>query len=77
MTILGHLQRGGKPSSFDRVLASRLGFSAVNILLDGETRKVVGIRGTKVQYISLEESLSNKGVMLSDDMLEVARVLAL
>ncbi len=77
VTILGHLQRGGKPSSFDRVLASRLGFSAVNILLDGETRKVVGIRGTKVQYISLEESLSNKGVMLSDDMLEVARVLAL
>lgn len=77
VTILGHLQRGGRPSSFDRVLASRLGFSAVNLLLEGESRRVVGIRGTAVQHISLEESLGNKGIMLSEDMLEVARVLAL
>lgn len=77
VTILGHLQRGGKPSSFDRVLASRLGFTAVNILLQGESRRVVGIRGTSVQHISLEESLSNKGVMLSTDMLEMARILAI
>lgn len=77
VTILGHLQRGGRPSSFDRVLASRLGYSAVNYLLQGETRRVVGIRGTVVQHISLEESLSNKGVLLSVDMLELARVLSL
>lgn len=77
VTILGHLQRGGKPSSFDRVLASRLGYTAVNILLKGESRRVVGIRGTSVQHISLEESLSNKGILLSTDMLEMSRILAL
>lgn len=77
VTILGHLQRGGKPSSFDRVLASRLGYTAVNILLQGESRRVVGIRGTSVQHISLEESLNNKGIMLSTDMLEMSRILAL
>lgn len=77
VTILGHLQRGGQPSSFDRVLASRLGYTAVNILLEGETRRVVGIRGTKIQHISLEESLNNKGVLLSTDLLEMARILAM
>src|ERR1700744_4060043 len=43
VTILGHLQRGGSPSSFDRVLGSRLGYAAVNALIAGESHKMVGL----------------------------------
>src|SRR6201996_7807227 len=43
VTILGHLQRGGSPSAFDRVLGSRLGFAAVNALLKGRTQVMVGL----------------------------------
>lgn len=77
VTILGHLQRGGKPSSFDRVLASRLGYAAINILLEGESRRVVGIRGSLIQHIGLEESIENKITKVSDDMFNMARILAL
>jgi 6-phosphofructokinase 1 len=77
VTILGHLQRGGKPSSFDRVLASRLGYAAINILLQGEYRRVVGIRGNSIQHIDLEESIKNKITKVSDDMFNMARILAL
>jgi len=77
VTILGHLQRGGSPSSFDRVLASRLGFAAVNLLIKGENRKVVGIRGSAIAHVDLEESINNKEFKLADDMLEISRVLAI
>ena len=77
VTILGHLQRGGKPSSFDRVLASRLGYTAINLLLQGESRRVVGIRGTEIEHIDLKESIENKTVGLSKDMFTMAEILAL
>lgn len=77
VTILGHMQRGGSPSSFDRVLATRLGYAACNLLLDGHTRRVVGLRGTKIESITLDESLHHKGFSLSDDMLEIASIMAM
>ena len=75
VTILGHLQRGGSPSSFDRVLASRLGYAAVNALLAGETRKMVGIRGNKIKLTDLEEALNNNAFKLEEDLLEMLHVL--
>ncbi|WP_028297023.1 6-phosphofructokinase [Olivibacter sitiensis] len=77
VTILGHLQRGGSPSSFDRVLASRLGYAAVNRLLAGETRVMVGLRNNEIESTSLEEALSNKEFKLAEDMLEMTNVLAI
>ncbi|MGK6351435.1 6-phosphofructokinase [Parapedobacter sp. DT-150] len=77
VTILGHLQRGGSPSSFDRVLASRLGFAAVRRLLAGETRVMVGLRGNEIQASSLEEVLNKKVFKLSEDMLEMMEVLSI
>lgn len=77
VTILGHLQRGGKPSSFDRVLASRLGYTAINLLLQGESRRVVGIRGTEIEHIDLKESIDNKSIRLSEDVFTMAKILAL
>ncbi|MBK1441435.1 6-phosphofructokinase [Parapedobacter sp. ISTM3] len=77
VTILGHLQRGGSPSSFDRVLASRLGFAAVRHLLSGKTRIMVGIRGNEIQTTPLEEVLNKKVFKLSEDMLEMMEVLSI
>lgn len=77
VTILGHLQRGGSPSSFDRVLASRLGFAAVKNLLRGRTRIMVGLRGNEIVTTSLEEALRSKEFKLADDMIEMTNVLAI
>ncbi len=77
VTILGHLQRGGSPSSFDRVLASRLGFSAVNLLLSGESRKVVGLKGNEIHHVPIEESINNKAFKLAPDMIELSHILAI
>lgn len=77
VTILGHLQRGGAPSSFDRVLASRLGFAAVNLLLTGKSRRVVGLRGNHISDIDIADSINNKAFKLADDMIELANVLAI
>lgn len=57
VTILGYVQRGGSPSVADRVLASRLGARAVELLLEGESGRALGTRCTKVIDIDIEEAL--------------------
>ncbi len=60
VTILGHVQRGGSPSVFDRLLASRLGANAVQSLLDGKNNIMVGLEGSKISSLSLDEVLQTK-----------------
>ena len=55
VTILGHIQRGGNPTAFDRLLAARLGVRAVDALLEGESGKMVGLMGREVELVSLDE----------------------
>ncbi len=55
LTILGHLQRGGSPSAFDRILASRLGDAAVRLLADGAVGLMTALIGQKVATLSLAE----------------------
>ncbi|HID96059.1 MAG TPA: 6-phosphofructokinase [Candidatus Latescibacteria bacterium] len=55
--VLGHLQRGGDPSAFDRVLATRLGVKAVEMIRDGEFGRMASIRGDQVVSVSLEEAV--------------------
>lgn len=57
-TILGHIQRGGSPTCMDRVLASRLGYRAVELLMDGKSARVVGIRGNKIIDDSIDDALA-------------------
>jgi 6-phosphofructokinase 1 len=71
------LQRGGSPSSFDRILGSRLGFAAVNALLRGETQKMVGLRGNHIELTSLEEALTNHEFKLEDDLIEMIKILSI
>ena len=57
VTVLGHIQRGGSPSCYDRVLASRLGVSAVDALLDGKRDIMVGIMHNKIVQVPFAESI--------------------
>lgn len=77
VTILGHLQRGGSPSSFDRILGSRLGYAAVNAILRGESQKMVGLRGNAIVLTELEEALTNHEFKLEDDLMEMVKVLSI
>ena len=77
VTILGHLQRGGSPSSFDRVLASRLGYAAVKGLLSGKSRQMVGLRGNSIVMTPLTEALNNTEFRLEEDLMEMISVLSI
>jgi 6-phosphofructokinase 1 len=77
VTILGHLQRGGAPSSFDRVLGSRLGFAAVNALLAGESQKMVGLEANHIKLTTLEEALTEHEYKLEPDLLKMVDVLSI
>ena len=57
-TVLGHIQRGGAPSAFDRVLASRMGSKAIELLMEGKTSKVVGIKNNQIFDQDIDEALA-------------------
>lgn len=76
VTIIGHLQRGGSPSSMDRILASRLGRAAVEGILKGESGKMVGIVNNEVAYTTFEDAIS-KEKPLEKELLELAEILAI
>lgn len=57
-TVLGHIQRGGSPSTFDRVLASKMGSKAVELLLEGKTSRVVGIKENEIFDQDIDEALA-------------------
>lgn len=77
VTILGHLQRGGAPSSFDRILGSRLGFAAVNALLAGETQMMVGLRANSIVSTTLDEALNSHEFKLEEDLMQMAHILSI
>lgn len=57
-TVLGHIQRGGAPSAFDRVLASRMGSKAIELLMEGKTSRVVGIKDNEIFDQDIDEALA-------------------
>ena len=77
VTILGHLQRGGSPSAFDRVLGSRLGFAAVNALINGKTQMMVGLEANSIKLTSLEEALTQHEFKLEEDLMQMAEILSI
>lgn len=56
-TVLGHIQRGGSPSGFDRVLATRLGLHAADAVMDGAWGQMVALRGTEIQRVPFADAL--------------------
>ena len=57
VSILGHLQRGGRPSAHDRILASRTGVGAIEAIIQGQRNIMVGVRNNEVVYVPLSEAI--------------------
>jgi 6-phosphofructokinase 1 len=76
VTILGHLQRGGAPTYFDRVLASRMGIAAVEGLLAGQKDVMVGIKDNKIVYNDFNLIMTNKHDIDSES-LRIAKILSI
>ena len=60
VSVLGHMQRGGSPSCFDRVLASRMGVKAIELILDGTTNVMVGLKDNRMAITSLEKAIKGQ-----------------
>lgn len=74
VTVLGHLQRGGSPTPFDRWLATRFGAAAVRLAAQGKFDRMVALRAEKIVDVSLEEVVATiKRVNLNDDAILTAR----
>jgi len=76
VSVLGHMQRGGSPSCFDRVLASRLGVSAVELLLDGKTNLMVGLINNKVQTTDMEKAVKGHHT-INRELLRVSDIMSI
>lgn len=75
ITILGHIQRGGSPTAFDRVLASRMGYASIKVLEKEEGGLMMALKGGKIAAVPLEEVLSNKRT-LDVELVEMAKILS-
>ncbi len=75
VTILGHIQRGGSPTAFDRMLAARMGAKAVESVLAGETDKMTGLQGRDIELVPLEDIFSHQRAA-NLDYYHMARMLA-
>lgn len=76
VTVLGHLQRGGSPTYFDRVLASKMGVAAVEGILNGQTDVMVGIRNNKIVYNSFD-TIINHIHEIDQESLRIAKILSI
>ena len=59
VTILGHLQRGGSPTAFDRILASRMGVAAINALLEEQRSIMIGIKNDEIVYVPFSKAIKD------------------
>jgi len=74
VTVLGHVQRGGRPSVFDRTLGTRMGAIAVEALLAGESGKMVALCGNQLKLFPLDEAVKQLKP-LDSMLLELAEVM--
>ncbi len=76
VTILGHIQRGGTPSAFDRVTASRMGVSAIEALMDDQKSIMIGLVNKEITHIPFNQALKNKK-KLNPALLELTEILSI
>ncbi|MBG9943620.1 6-phosphofructokinase [Brevibacillus formosus] len=76
VTVLGHIQRGGSPTAMDRMLASRMGAAAVDLLLEGKQDRMVGIQNNQIVDVDFQEALAKKH-QLDLSIYQLARTLSI
>ncbi|NOZ47075.1 MAG: 6-phosphofructokinase [Chlorobi bacterium] len=76
VTILGHIQRGGSPSAFDRVTASKLGVAAIDALLDDQKSIMIGVANNEVVHVPFNKTIKNNKP-INQSMLDIADILTI
>lgn len=76
VTVLGHLQRGGSPTTMDRVLASRLGVAAVEGLTHGQSKVMVGMVNSKIVYTPIGDAIKAEK-RIGDEEFRIAKILSI
>jgi 6-phosphofructokinase 1 len=76
LTILGHIQRGGSPTAFDRILASCMGGRAVELLIQNKTNIVIGIKENNLYDFEISKALSEKK-QINQEMYNLAKILSI
>ena len=76
VSVLGHMQRGGRPTCFDRVLASRMGVKAVESLNEGKSNAMVGLKEDEIILTPLEKAIKGKSE-INKDLVRVSDILSL
>lgn len=76
VTILGHLQRGGTPSAYDRILASRLGYASIEALLEGQRNIMVGISNDEIVYVPIQRAIK-MDKPINKELIDVLAVLSM
>ncbi|MDG1715452.1 6-phosphofructokinase [Lacinutrix sp.] len=74
VSVLGHMQRGGSPSCFDRVLASRMGVKAVESLMEGQSNFMVGLLSDKIALTPLEKAVKGKS-KINKELIRVSDIM--
>jgi 6-phosphofructokinase 1 len=74
VSVLGHMQRGGAPSCFDRVLASRMGVKAVESLMEGESSVMVGIQNGQMTLTPLSKAIKGKS-KINTELIRVSEIM--
>jgi 6-phosphofructokinase 1 len=75
VSVLGHMQRGGTPSCFDRVLASRLGVKAVEMIIENKTNLMIGLKNNTVITTDLEKAITG-GHEINKELLRVSDIMS-
>ncbi|MBP3203094.1 MAG: 6-phosphofructokinase [Bacteroidales bacterium] len=76
VTILGHLQRGGKPTAYDRILASRMGYAAIEALLEGQRNVMIGIKNDEIVYVPISRAIKTDKP-INKELIDVLNVLSM
>ena len=75
VSILGHLQRGGSPSAQDRVLASRMGYAAIQALLESQRNIMIGVKNEEIVYVPFSQAIK-KEKPINPDLVQILNVLS-
>ncbi len=76
VTILGHLQRGGVPTAYDRILASRMGYAAIEALMEGQRNVMIGIKNDEIVYVPISRAVKNNKP-INEELISVLNILSM
>ena len=73
VSVLGHIQRGGIPTAYDRIIGTRFGFKAVELVKEGKFGKMVSLHNNKISYVDIEDAVKERKT-IDSDLMEIAKV---